>query len=126
CVAAAYVHGDLIHEQYLVENATDARVKALYGKISLVPSARLQKAQFQDFKYGATVTVHARDGRTATRTVEQMLGGYDRPFDHATKLADGARGLLAPEAVDRIVARLRDETANPLASEISKLINGAP
>src|SRR5690606_32562868 len=88
CVAAAYVHGDLIHEQYLVENATDARVKALYGKISLVPSARLQKAQFQDFKYGATVTVHARDGRTATRTVEQMLGGYDRPFDHATKLAD--------------------------------------
>ncbi|AOB28289.1 MmgE/PrpD family protein [Bordetella bronchiseptica] len=126
CVAAAYVHGDLIHEQYLVENATDARVKALYGKISLVPSARLQKAQFQDFKYGATVTVHARDGRTATRTVEQMLGGYDRPFDHATKLADGARGLLAPETVDRIVARLRDETANPLASEISKLINGAP
>ena len=53
------------------------------------------------------------------------LGGYDRPFDHATKLADGARGLLPPEAVDGIVARLRDETGNPLASEISTLINGA-
>ena len=38
-----------------------------------------------------------------------------------------ARGaLLPPEAVDGIVARLRDETGNPLASEISTLINGAP
>lgn len=126
CVAAAYAYGDLIQDQYLVENATSPEVKALYDKITLVPDAELQKAQFKDFKYGSVVTVFGKDGTRATHSVEQLLGGYDRPFDHATKLADGARGILEPQVIDQLVEAIRDEASNPAVRDLSPLMNRTP
>jgi len=125
CVAAAYVHGNLIQDEYQLENATTPAVKEIYRRIVLRPSAELQRAQFQNFQYGARVRVFSKDGRSAEHVVGQMLGGYDRPFDHADKLADGASGTLAQQTLDDIVSRLRDEGRNPPISEISALVNTA-
>lgn len=107
CFSAAYVHGDLTHTQYLVENATDPRVRALYKKVRLVPSDELQKNQFQKYKYGAVVRIRTRNGQVHAHTIEQMLGAYDRPFDCADKFHAGAEGLISRERAQAAIDLMR-------------------
>jgi 2-methylcitrate dehydratase PrpD len=116
-VAVAIVEGAGGEKQFSDRAVTDPTVVALRSKVMPVITPGIDAAQVD-------MTVVLKDGRTLHRHIEHAVGSVEKPMtdkELETKFTDLADGIIAPDAIRRVMDACWNVEALPNAAEIAKM-----
>src|SRR5690606_16548711 len=99
---------ELTWRQYTKERIFADEIQRLRPLVEFVTDAEMQAAYYRDYQYGARVELTLDNGEVVSEGRDQLLGARDRPFDHAEKFLEGARGVLDEARAKEALAMLRN------------------
>lgn len=106
-VIASLVDGELTWRQYTKERIFADEIQRLRPFVEFVTDAEMQANYYRDYQYSGRVEITLDNGEVFSEHRDQLLGARDRPFDHAEKFMEGARGVLPAERAEQALSMLR-------------------
>lgn len=122
-LAVALIFGDLVPEHFTQKYISDRSVRALASKISLRVDNELNKAYYNEFKFGSRVTITLKSGSTYETLVEEMPGSPTTPFDVRSKFLRGLTPVVGQEKAEHVAAII-DDLENCRARDLGHALRG--
>lgn len=125
CIAAALRHGRLSYREFTEAALDDPLLRALMRRIGV----RISNALPDSNEFPAEVEIETCSGEMLSKRCDVPPGGSTRPMSEQQLIAkfhDCAEGTLPPDAIEWVLAQIRDLDNLPAVTALCERLEGRP